>query len=62
MSSVLVANHFLFVPLFLQTKQIGILTEKLQGFVDPFDLDVFRPYIAANLDRQLMRSTVSNLL
>ena len=45
--------------LFLQTKQLSVLMEELQGFIDPFDMDVFRPYVAANLDRQLMRSMVS---
>ena len=36
------------------------LVESLQAFVDPFDLDVFLPYISANLDRQLTRSSVSH--
>ena len=34
------------------------LLEQLQSFVDPFDLDVFTPYIQSNLHRQLHRSNV----
>lgn len=36
----------------------GVL-ERLQASVDPFDLDVFMPYMLANLESQLSRSTVS---
>ena len=46
----------------MQSKELSLLIEELQSFVDPFDLDVFQPYIAANLKRQLMRSTVSTVL
>ena len=35
------------------------LSEQLQSFVDPFDLDVFLPHLLHNLERQLARSTVS---
>lgn len=34
------------------------LVEQLQSCVDPFDLDVFSPYIRSNLHRQLQRSSV----
>ena len=36
----------------------GVL-ERLQASVDPFDLDVFMPYMLSNLESQLSRSTVS---
>ncbi|XP_031572017.1 conserved oligomeric Golgi complex subunit 1-like [Actinia tenebrosa] len=32
--------------------------DSLEGVVDPFDLDVFSPYLAANLNRQLQRCGV----
>ena len=38
------------------------LLEQLHGFVDPFDLDVFTPYIQFNLHRQLHRSNVRNVI
>ena len=35
------------------------VVDTLEGFVDPFDLDVFSPYVATNLNRQLQRCGVS---
>ena len=35
------------------------ICETLQAFVDPFDLDVFMPFILANLESKLSHSLVS---
>jgi len=32
------------------------ITDKLESRVDPFDLDVFSPYIQSHLTRQTQRS------
>ena len=39
----------------VRVKDIG---DRLQTFIDPFDLDVFMPHILSNLEKQLQRSTV----
>ena len=41
-------------------ERVKRLVEQLQNCVDPFDLDVFSPYIQSNLHRQLQRSSVSH--
>ncbi len=41
------------------SRRVRILLERLQAWVDPFDLDVFMPYLLANLENQLSRSSVS---
>ena len=38
--------------------QLQQLTEKLESHIDPFDLDVFSPYIYNHLTRQTQRSNV----
>ena len=37
------------------------VTDQLQAHIDPFDLDVFMPYLLSALERQLQRSTVRRL-
>ena len=52
----------MYATLTLQDKvsaRLKCLMEQLQNCVDPFDLDVFTPYIQAHLHRQLQRSNVS---
>ena len=34
---------------------------QLEGFIDPFDLDVFKPHLSRNLDRHHQRCSVSQL-
>lgn len=38
------------------------VTDQLQAHIDPFDLDVFMPYLLSALERQLQRSTVRRLI
>lgn len=40
-------------------KRIRTLLERLQAWVDPFDLDVFMPYVLSNIENQLSKSSVS---
>jgi len=37
---------------------VRVIAEKLESRVDPFDLDVFSPYIHNHLTRQTQRSNV----
>ena len=60
-------NHrnFIFYPSNAQDElgdRLKAVCERLQAFVDPFDLDVFLPHILTNLDRQLQRSLVSYIV
>ena len=43
------------------TSQIQSVVDELETHVDPFDLDVFAPYIRDHLARQTQRANVSSL-
>ena len=43
------------------SQQVKSINEALQAFVDPFDLDVFMPYLLSNLENQLSRLPVNIL-
>lgn len=40
------------------TNRLEQVLDALESCVDPFDLDVFSPYIATNLNKQLQRCGV----
>jgi len=40
------------------SQQVKSINEALQAFVDPFDLDVFMPYLLTNLENQFSRLPV----
>lgn len=41
------------------TKATQDIVMQLEGFIDPFDLDVFKPHLSRNLDRHHQRCSVS---
>ena len=41
------------------SRRLENVTDALEGCVDPFDLDVFSPHVATNLNRQLQKCGVS---
>jgi hypothetical protein len=43
-------------------KRVERIIDELEGMVDPFDLDVFTPYMKNHLTRQTQRCHVSSRL
>ena len=41
------------------TKATQDIVIQLENFIDPFDLDVFKPHLSRNLDRHHQRCSVS---